>query len=455
MKTRFSQWTVVTMVVMLMLLTACSGGSEKPAAESPKVTENKGAEATETPKVEVKKDPVELRFTVINDGEAKNVEPIVEAFHKKYPYVTVKVETLPDYNAAVITKAASGDLGDVFQVLDTQLQNFVANKILYPLDDYLSANQFKFDDIYPAMLRLSQVDGKTYILPRDYNHIVIYVNTTLLKNEGIPMPGNDWKWDDFVNILKQTTKKDSSGQFIQGGPIVDPFFEAQWTGIVRGHNGSLVDEENKKVTLSDPKVLQSLKEYFDLFKEGYMFDAWSKELPKVDWTEGKSAFMIAVRPGIMSIEEWAATAGFEWDVLPFPELPERRAVGSGMSGYGVFAKSKHTEEAAALVSFITSEEGQKQFETSGNSIPVLKSMANSQVWRDLPVPGKNMDAFVIYPEADVVSELITELPLEVASIVRSKLREGFNKYIDNSSSLEDAMKAVDEQANAKWKELSK
>jgi len=455
---------VLLMSCLLFFMVACTSGgagSEQPSGETEKPAETEAPAQNNTEKpaeqpaeAEKPKDPIELRVGILTDGMAESNEPLAKAFQAKYPHVTVKFEpaNTGDYRGKILTQAASGDLPDVVFVIDAFLRDFAAAGVLAELDGLLADNGVNIDEIYPGMRKISQMNDKLYMAPVGYTHIVTFVNKTLLENEGIPMPDNNWTWEQFLDIAKKVTKTDAKGNATQWGLLTDSAWEAMWTPFLLGRGGSPVDLANKKVTLTDPLVVQGLKDFYDLTVEGYAVDLWAPIKPEGEhsFENGKFAFTFGTKGSDIAINKAFEEKGLEWDVLPFPELPEKRVTFAGTAGFGVYAKAKYTEEAAAFVSFVLSQEWQKTLAAQGDTIPVLQSLANEESWRNSPVPGKNADAYVSFPEADILSVFV-DVPLEAANEAKGKLIEARNNYMTNAASLEDGLKIAEEAANAKWK----
>jgi multiple sugar transport system substrate-binding protein len=446
--------------VLSVSLAACnSGSSGNSAGETPPSAGENPPSGEAAPssdksntakKDEPKKKPVTIRVGVLNSpGEKENAEAVAEVFKKTHPHVTVKIEPyVGDFRTKALAQAASGDLPDVTWIYDGGIKEFAEAGILEPLDDYLKANNVNIADIYPGMLGLGLLNGKQYAIPRDYNHIVFYTNVTLLKQEGLSLPENGWDWNTFMDYAKKLTKKDASGKTIQYAVRINPTWEPVWVACSQGRGGHFL--ENMKVNLTDPKVVHGLKDCWDLVKDGYSIDPYGR-YPEEMFSAGKVAFSVSVKPVAQGVHDSATSKGWEWDVTTFPKLPEKHAVGGGMSGYAVYSKSKHKEEAAAFLSLFVKREGQEAFGKTGNSVPVLMSMANDQTWRNNPVPGKNMDAFVAFPEADVLRIHEVKLPVKASAELNSGIRGAFQKYIQGKSSLEDALKVVEEKVNAMLK----
>jgi phosphoenolpyruvate carboxylase len=74
-------------------------------------------------------------------------------------------------------------------------------------------------------------------------------------------------------------------------------------------------------------------------------------------------------------------------------------------------------------------------------------MANDETWRNNSVPRKNMDAFVTFPEADVLRIHEVVLPIKASAELNKGIREAYRKYIQGESSVEDALKVVEEKVN--------
>lgn len=432
-------------VFALTVLSACSNDKNEPVTTAT-------ASPSQNP-VEKKKDPVTIRVAVWNDNDKGNIQPVADAFHAKYPHITVNLEALnsADPIGKISTMAAAGDLADVISIHDVFVKKFALDGILEPIDNAMKVNNINVDDIFPAMLKLGQVDGKTYVMPREYDHLVTYVNTTILKNAGIELPKKDWTWEEAVSIMKKVSKKDSAGNVVQLGGDLEYLWEAVWGPFALSQGGVYIDAANKKINFSNPKVVQGLKSILDLSKEGYISNDRVKPPVLAKFNEGKAAFTFSVAPGIRAINDASKQLGFDWEVLPFPRFADKHVVGAGTTGFGLYIKSKHMEEAGAFISFFATKEGQEALTAGGTGIPLLKSLGQGQ-WREKLLPGvkKNWDAFVDSPEADVVT-LLNEVPNDVAEMARGKLAEAITLYMNNESSLEDALKKVDESANALWK----
>lgn len=444
-----------TMVIFLVLafifsFAACSGNNSTTGQSTEKTVQTSTAATVEKSETTEKKANVSIRVAVLdNPGERENAEFVKRAFNEKYPYITIVTETLQADPKKIITQAAAGELADVTWLPMQWLVELVEGGVLASVDQYMDVVGVNKSDIYPSMLAAGQRDGKTYMVPRDYNHVSTFVNTTILKNEGIDMPKDDWTWEQCVDIIKKVTKKDASGKTTQFGLAADTAWPPVYESFMMMFGGNAVDYTGKKTNFADPLVIKGIKEILDLEKGGYALNQ-SQQYPQDMFNAGKVAFLFMVKPRCVDINASAKSGGWDWDVIEFPKMPTAKVVGSGASGYGVYAKSKHLDEAGMFAAYFATTEGQKAFSQSGNCVPVVQSLKEDRVWKDNPVAGKNQGAFVANPQLDAEPLLDLKVPIPVLTEAQSGINDAFNKYLLGKALLEDALKSLDDKVNAVW-----
>lgn len=347
---------------------------------------------------------VTLRFSMLQDpGEESNVQRFIDAFNEKYPNIKVVLEPISgDYEQRLILQAASRTLPDLFWASDQGVQVLGSKNLMLDLDPYITASGLDTSNFYQSMLDLGKVDGVQYMLPRDYNHLVTYYNTDMFEEAGVPLPEDGWTWAEFVDAAQALTKKDANGETTQYGIDGSNF---NWWAIVvpaiRGFGGEVVTEDGE-VVVDSPEAAAGIEALYDLVAKGVATN-FAESDPET-FVNGQTAMWFHVRPLVQVIND-NAQGKFRWNVSTFPTFPVQPRVGTGTSGYGIYANTEYPNEAWALLSFIVSEEGQRIFSSTGNAVPVLKSLADDSVWTSVPREDLNYKAFTLYPEADT-------LPLE-------------------------------------------
>jgi len=441
---------IALVAIIAFTLAACSSGNNKnePPTNTPPKEETNTPKETEPEPEPAKKDPVELTVGSFgSESEQKSVEDWFAVYQKTHPHVTLKYMALEgDPAATALTMAASGNMPDVVWLSDGHVRTFYEQGIAAPLNDAFDRVGVDLNDVNPAMLSYGSIDGNYYFAPRDLSHMVVFANKTLLEQEGVPMPTDGWTWDQFVDIVKQVTKKNDSGETTQYGVDFNFNWLPNYIAFAQAAGGDYLNRETMKLQFSDPKVIEGLNMYANLIKEGYAFNPFTPS-PNT-FHEGKAAFYFGVRPHANSIKDAAKAKNFQWDLVTLPVTPVKYAVGSGTSGYAANAKSKHLEEATDFVASLLTPEAHKAFGLAGNAVPLLKSLVSDPYWRNIPEEGKNDDAYVAHPENDVGRDTDVLLPAAAGTKIVGLLGEAFAKYFNGQTSIEDALKSVDEQINA-------
>src|SRR5579875_3664617 len=84
------------------------------------------------------------------------------AFHKQYPYITVKWTFYPNYDQKLLTAIAAGSPPDMTYVNSTVSQAWIQKGVLQPLDSYFKAAGLKVTDFVPASFPPYEYNGHLY-----------------------------------------------------------------------------------------------------------------------------------------------------------------------------------------------------------------------------------------------------------------------------------------------------
>ncbi|GIP54470.1 MULTISPECIES: ABC transporter substrate-binding protein [Paenibacillus] len=347
--------------------------------------------------------------------EQKAYSAVVKKFEEDHPGVKVKiVVTAADQYATKLKAAITGNkVPDVFYFESGDTKAYVHNNILMDLTPYVENNpEINLDNMWKYGLDLYRYDGdmagqgNLYGMPKDVGPFALGYNKTMFEKSGIPFPDPDkpYTWDEFIEVSKQLTK-DTNGdgkidQYATG-------FNVNWAlqSMVWSNGADWIDETKKKVTIDDPKFAEALQ-YFADMQNVHKITPSAEDAQTLDtyqrWMKGELAFF-PVGPWDMSTYE---TLPFEYDLMPYPAgSTGKSATWTGSLGIGVSAKTKHPEEAVALVNYLTaSKEGMEMLVKAKVQIPNLIDMAEE--WAaDTSTKPANKKEFL-----DVVGEYGRVLP---------------------------------------------
>jgi len=381
--------------------------------------------------------PITLRFSMLNDpGEIKNAKALGQAFTAQNPHVTFSYEPITGtFDQKLLTEAAGNTLPDVFWSADVYNNEFASKGVALNLDSYLQKDGVNTSDIYPGMLGLGKYNGHQYTLPRDYNHIVTYYNKDAFTKAGLSAPSMNWTYDEFLAACEALVTKGGMKWAVNTSMI----WWAVYVPFIRSYGGDMLSADGKSAAFTSANALAGITALTDLVARGYAVNP--AQAPSTDtFVSGQTAMTWTVRPAVSSFVSGIGTK-FAFDVTRFPKLPNSPLIGVGMSGYSASAQSANPAMAAKFVEFIVSPAGQKIFEATGNSVPVLKSLQSDATWLQLPRPGFNNQAYY-YDNAN--DTLPPAIPVSAQSTYDTALSDAFTSVFLKKASIKDAFaKAAD------------
>src|SRR5258708_13383270 len=171
--------------------------------------------AQSPPPGDTKGELVLFDFGDANDKQVRDAT--IARFNKRYPNVKVTdqftpITSWPDYIDKLVTQVASGKAPDLIHIATEGAQLSIQKKLIIPLDEFTKTDPGNdlLSDIDPTLLKGFTVEGKLYLVPEAWNNMMIYYNTKIFKEAGIPRPADDWTWDDFLAIFKRLTSGEGS-----------------------------------------------------------------------------------------------------------------------------------------------------------------------------------------------------------------------------------------------------
>ena len=194
-----------------------------------------------------------------SESEKQIVQAFAGEFNKTYPNVRIEiVEMSGNYTETLISAVSVGDVPDVLWVRDEDVTYYAANDILLNLDEYIAKSDFNASDYYQSMLDLGKINqkGSQYMLPRDYNKIIVYYNKEYLKDAGVEKdselyPRDDWTYDDFLSLCATLKSKLPSGVYPVDAMLT---WAPVYNTYIRTFGGYIMDENGKPVFDSENAV---------------------------------------------------------------------------------------------------------------------------------------------------------------------------------------------------------
>lgn len=256
-------------------------------------------------------------WEVQNGYSYRILEDAIDIFEKEHEGVRVEYvsgllkENYPEWLAE---QMILGKAPDVFLVFGEHFSDFTEIGALKDLESFMEKDTlFSADRFYTSAFQCGQYGGKQYALPYECAPKLMFVNKTILDEEGIALPGEEWTWDDFYGICSKVTKdKDGNGVPDQFGVV-----GYTWADAFDANGVELFNAQGTECRLTGEAVREAIlfMEELEGLHDGYHVTSKDFDLGKVAFQPMLFSEYRAYKPYPLSIKKYS---GFEWECIPMP-----------------------------------------------------------------------------------------------------------------------------------------
>lgn len=293
---------------------------------------------------------IELVFWNIGEDE-KIYRAVLDAYHQAHPQVKIKYvkQSATNYRTRLQTQLRASQGPDLFIIHQSWLPMFkgdlaIAPETIYPFSTFEK-------NFYPVISKSLTIDKKIYAAPLFLDGLVLFANEDILKAAGVTVPKN---WQEFIEIAKKLTVKNSSGQIQTSGAAMGAFNVDFWPEIV-----SLLFFQQPEGDLSSPgnKDGAEVLQFFTNFIIDPRLKIWDVNLPSSTtmFVSGKLAFYLA--PSRMSQQIKNISPNLNFKIYPVPQLSSDQANLATFWAVAISGRSSFSREAWQFLEYLTSEEG--------------------------------------------------------------------------------------------------
>ncbi|MEE0773816.1 MAG: extracellular solute-binding protein [Merdibacter sp.] len=318
------------------------------------------------------------------------LDEAIAAFAETHPGVQIEYESgIPkdEYEEWIAQCILRDDLPDILFVPSEYFSTLASTHALQPLDDFARADAaFQEEAYYPASLQTCRQDGTLYALPYLSVPELIFVNKTLLQQEGIAIPDQDWTWDDFLRIVEKVTKD------TDGDGVVDQYGTCgfSWQQAAYSNGALFYDEQTDTASFSDVSMIEAitfLRELYGVCDQDQVstqqFDEGQVAFQPMNYSDYR-----AYMPYPWRVKKFS---GFEWECLPFPS-GEQGVNTSAIDTLMVAMSARSTQKKLAweFMRYLSGDaEHQKQAAIVSQGVSVLPSImqdeeVNAALQADIP-----------------------------------------------------------------------
>ena len=372
-----------------------------------------------------KNKPIVLEFGMFAESnwDVKNanayviIDDAIKKFEKEHPGVKVHYETgirKEDYSEWLDRKILEGETPDVFMVLSDDFYKYVSLNVISDLDNQIANDRnFKKEYFFDTVLDIGKYHESQYALPYEVVPTLMFVNKTLLEQEGIEVPNENWTWSTMEQIVDQITKDKN------GDGVIDQFgtYNYTWKEAVYSNGAELFDKDGKKAFFSGTKVNEAVK-----FVKKLNEMNGGREVTQNDFDSGNVAFMPLAFSEYRTYKTYPYKikkyTSFQWDCTSMPAGPgghNTSEVDALLMTIG--NKSKHKELAWEFLKMLTSDSSiQREIFEYSQGASVLKYVTGSRYAESMI--RKDMD----------VDERVIDNRLLIDAIENGRINPKFSKY---------------------------
>lgn len=412
-------------------------------------------------------------WTMAEDSEVEMVESFIKSFNEIYPNIEVKHTPIEGStwltsirNAANVPQIAP----DVFWVSPDKIPVFRNFDVIAPLDAFIEADKnFSLDGIVQGSLQCAEMEEKLWLIPRDWNQVVMYYNMDMFDAAGVAYPSLteamsldefEKMLDDLMAGLKVSEAKDSNGRMYKDtfshtwscsvgwDSMIWPLFKSYGAKITL-EDGTGKDANGNPVFNSEESV-DAIDWVRQLIADGHLIDI-ADHIDNIEFCAETAPVYCHMRSMLSTLTTKRADYNGikRLGVAPMPNLgkQDNYYVGSGSTGYGMFKSTTKKTAAWAFLKSIVSELSQEEVTKTGLVVPVNEALINDENanWRTYTNASINHANFSYEPfvykrneiythiseftqyisagaQANVFDNLVTALRLGTSSIT-SKNRE--------------------------------
>lgn len=311
------------------------------------------------------------------------IRELAEKFEETHPGVRIEF-TLEGWNGTdkLTELAATGELPDIVNL--QEIVTPVQNDWVIDLKPYLD-NDPDSASLPESMLKYGTVGDKVIMLPGSMFLFGVAVNKDLLSSYGLDIPDYNWTVDEFVDIVKKTTKAGSSVGLSEVQPLLKHIPPQMNDALGWGS----FNEETREYDLGEEYAYAvsvakdimdanaAVYERLDALGIPWDFEEGSTERQEIDdaranfvmdlmgetdaWTgflKGKMACFMAFTYDVAGLKDNPDYSGFDWDFYPVPGSGENPRTPIVVDSIAITTTCEHPQEAYEFVKFISfSEEG--------------------------------------------------------------------------------------------------
>jgi multiple sugar transport system substrate-binding protein len=378
-------------------------------------------------------------FRPATDSDISIMNNASQRFARRYPNVEIKVQyvnTNPwgEYINQFMNAVGSRESVDIVTMATEGVSTLVSRNLLRDLAPLIASDPAVSEllsDVEPNLLNALRYNDRLNLLPIEWNTIVIYYNTALFQEAGVPVPTAEWSWADLLATAQRMTKRDASGRTTQYGFVV-PGNQFNLTPWFFTNETDRLTADGHQSNVRDPKFREALVFLHDLIYRHQVSPVFQRGDFGLSAFMAKQAAMISGTHAPVRIMREGHFTTF--DMQRFPRNRADVAI-CGVLGIGLAQSSRNPELAWEFLKELISRDVENEVANNMRSAPSRRSAAELPVWRSFPT-----NAEIFYNSAARAKPLVA--PPNFAQVEEIMIRH-LEAYLTNNVDIDHTIENMD------------
>ncbi|UOQ86812.1 extracellular solute-binding protein [Gracilibacillus salinarum] len=367
----------IGLVLLSLVLMACSGGSESSGGESD---------------VDIPEGATEVvMWNLFAGGDAEYMQNIVDAFNESQSeyFVNNIMQENAEYYTKLLTSIGAGKGPDLAIAHTHVLPELVSQGLVQDLDSIGEEVGVKWDEFNQNILDATIYEDKHYAVPMDTHAQIMYINNKLVAEAGLLNEDGTLKMEktpegyvEFYQTLRDTLPEDKI-PFAFSSSGSDPYW-TWWTFYSQmGGRGILTEDslENPKYDLDVDNAVKAAFFVNSLYHDNEIIPLNISDF----YSEFQSENAATMNTGVWATGTWESTDGLEFTPMPIPTIFGEDAAW-GSSHTFVLPYYQKADEAAqkGAVEFMNFAADHGAMWAQAGHIPSKTTVVESEEFQELP-----------------------------------------------------------------------
>ena len=345
------------------------------------------------------------------------LQKLTDAFNQSQDKIYVKAVHQGSYADANTKYQAALSAGEAPVVAQMEIGNigiFAEAGKLYPLQDFITEENYPLHDFTEGLLDASYYEGDLIALPHSRSLPVLYYNKALFEKYGLDPEKPPENWEELTQYAKTLTRGDVHGYSCP----LDPWY---YNALMMCSGGSIFDDELHSIGFDNESGTSPLYLWKTMVRKGTMYvpsgqDYNSSEACRNLFAEEAAAMIMQSSAQLKGLEQ---TCEFEVGVAPIP-IHTNRTYPAGGSNLVMF--QGHTEEKQKagweFIKFMVQTEQAIAWANGTGYLPIRQSCLESPLFQQEIKDDENLQIIIenirycslipFYPEYAETMEIISD-----------------------------------------------